>query len=64
MNILCLFKHKDGKKEVSYVDEYGEHYMSKCLRCGTNIFYETEAEKFIKTTKKRANDMVDEMMKR
>lgn len=43
--ILCFFgKHKDGKKEISYIDEYGNHYMSKCLRCGDTTYYKNEAE--------------------
>lgn len=44
MKILCIFKHKDGEKRESYIDEIGTHYMSNCLRCGKEIFYPTLEE--------------------
>ncbi len=47
MNFKCIFKHKEGKKEVSYIDEYGKHYMTKCLRCGEAIYYANEVEEEI-----------------
>ena len=43
--LICFFiKHKDGKKEVSYVDQFGEHYKSTCQRCGDAIFYPSQEE--------------------
>lgn len=61
---ICFFiKHKDGKKEISYIDTDGNHYMSKCLRCGSGIFYSNEAEEFVKEAKKRANQLVNKAMR-
>lgn len=52
MNIKCLFKHQDdGTKKISYVDEFGKHYMSQCKRCGKNIFFKNENEELYMESK-------------